>query len=165
MKRLSNILVLFTLATGLFIMNACTDPCKDVTCKNGGVCEEGECICAEGYEGEDCGTEWREKFIGTWNQLAQCDNKNFTSVISKSSENVRTVIISNILGDWGGNGKATINENQITIPEQQVIDKDGDPWTIKGLSTGTLSGNTFTINVQFTFGTNSIPCQLTFTKQ
>lgn len=165
MKRLTSILVLFTLAMGLYFLNSCQDPCKDVECLNGGVCEDGECICAEGYEGENCGTEWREKFLGQWNQFAQCDEQNFTSSISKSTDNVKTVVISNILGTFGGNAKATINdENLIAIPEQQVIDNEGDPWTIKGLSTGTLSGNSFTINVQFTYGTNTLPCQLNFTK-
>lgn len=44
----------------------CSDPCSDVDCGSNGICDEGTCICAEGYEGAACETEIREKFIGTY---------------------------------------------------------------------------------------------------
>ncbi len=30
------------------------DPCADVTCPDNATCQEGECVCNEGYEGENC---------------------------------------------------------------------------------------------------------------
>jgi len=53
--------LLFTLFT-----IGCSDPCDDVNCGTNGTCDEGTCICKEGFEGELCETEVREKFIGTF---------------------------------------------------------------------------------------------------
>jgi hypothetical protein len=39
------------------LYSACTkDPCKDVSCKNGGTCKAGSCICPSGYTGSRCET-------------------------------------------------------------------------------------------------------------
>ncbi|MEM7375356.1 MAG: hypothetical protein AAF587_42565 [Bacteroidota bacterium] len=42
----------------VLLMTSCSlfDPCADVVCENGGMCNEGDCACAEGYEGESCAT-------------------------------------------------------------------------------------------------------------
>lgn len=34
----------------------CNDACDEVACFNGGVCADGDCICAEGWSGADCST-------------------------------------------------------------------------------------------------------------
>jgi len=34
----------------------CKDACDEVVCFNGGVCVDGDCICAEGWAGPDCST-------------------------------------------------------------------------------------------------------------
>ncbi len=33
---------------------SCTDSCDDVVCLNGGACVDGDCACAEGWQGDDC---------------------------------------------------------------------------------------------------------------
>jgi uncharacterized protein (TIGR02145 family) len=33
---------------------SCTDSCEDVVCLNGGACVDGDCACAEGWQGDDC---------------------------------------------------------------------------------------------------------------
>lgn len=38
------------------LMTSCQDPCNDVECLNGGTCIEGDCECAEGFTGPNCGT-------------------------------------------------------------------------------------------------------------
>lgn len=48
-------LKLFCLILIVSIFNACKDcPCDDIACLNAGVCEDGECICPIGYEGNTC---------------------------------------------------------------------------------------------------------------
>lgn len=37
------------------IISGC-DPCKDTTCLSGGECQEGNCICPDGYSGAQCET-------------------------------------------------------------------------------------------------------------
>lgn len=33
------------------------DPCKDKICLNGGYCEDGTCVCPQGYTGTDCSAQ------------------------------------------------------------------------------------------------------------
>jgi len=92
---------ILSLSIGLFTFNSCTDPCADVTCNNGGICDEGRCDCPEGfsgtnceidlcaecvngncttgdcncnpgYEGENCDVLSRDKFIGIWQGIFDC---------------------------------------------------------------------------------------------
>jgi len=102
MKKVSivglSILSAFAVALVMFI-NACTsDPCKDVTCLNGGTCVSGTCNCTDGYEGTDCSTEWRAKFEGTF-LLSGTDNagytySNLTTTVASSSTGVLKMIIT-----------------------------------------------------------------------
>jgi len=167
MKKVKSLLAIASLAFGMFLMNACDDPCKDVVCQNGGVCDEGDCICATGYEGTDCATEMRTKFLGTYSFIDGCyPGTPNSSTFSTSADGITKITITNILGNTlGGTAKAEIDGVKITIPSQQILDNDSDPWTIAGASTGTLANNTFTISVTYTFGTNTETCLLTFTKQ
>lgn len=69
MKRYYNsLLAFFTL--GLFICagySSCIkNECVGVLCANNGVCVDGICACPFGYEGSNCGTEWYQKFAGSW---------------------------------------------------------------------------------------------------
>ncbi len=43
-----------------------SDPCKAIVCANGGVCNDGSCTCPSGYEGTQCETVMRDKFIGVY---------------------------------------------------------------------------------------------------
>jgi hypothetical protein len=53
--------------SGILAVSSCTpDPCVDVTCYNDGVCDDGTCICADWYEGADCSTEEKAKYIGNY---------------------------------------------------------------------------------------------------
>lgn len=167
MKKVKNLFAVAALAFGMFMMNACTDPCKDVTCLNGGVCDEGDCICATGYEGTDCGTEMRAKFLGSFTFVDGCyPGVTTNSAIGTSADAVNKVTISNILGSTlGGIAKAEVNGINITIPSQSIMDNDNDPWTIQGMSTGSFTNNSFSISVQYTFGVSTETCLLTFSKQ
>jgi|NOAtaT_7_FD_contig_61_3233686_length_741_multi_1_in_0_out_0_2 hypothetical protein len=73
---MKNFAVLMLLVSGLFLIEGCSGPCKDVSCLNGGTCdgETGDCQCASGYEGADCGTAINAKFVGTWNVTEACVN-------------------------------------------------------------------------------------------
>jgi len=63
-------LLLFSLL--LFLISACSDPCDDVICQNGAVCDEGTCLCEEGYEGTLCESELRTKYLGTYSGFTTC---------------------------------------------------------------------------------------------
>ncbi|MBK9678062.1 MAG: calcium-binding EGF-like domain-containing protein [Saprospiraceae bacterium] len=51
---MKNFLLYVTLAFALtLLMTSCSkkDPCEDIICQNGGTCENGDCKCPAGYEG------------------------------------------------------------------------------------------------------------------
>lgn len=47
-------------------------PCENVICLNGGVCTDGVCACAAGYEGVKCATKWSDRYIGTFKASDEC---------------------------------------------------------------------------------------------
>jgi hypothetical protein len=42
------------------------DKCKTIVCAHNGVCDGGICLCPAGYEGSNCETVSRDKFLGNW---------------------------------------------------------------------------------------------------
>ena len=97
-KQIAKFFGIATLMLGMFFFQSCTDACKDVECLNGGVCDEGDCVCAKGYESADCSVESRTKFIGSWSFLDACWSTQNPSTIATSAVAVERVVISNILG-------------------------------------------------------------------
>ncbi|MEO0468475.1 MAG: hypothetical protein AAF206_02550 [Bacteroidota bacterium] len=41
----------------MFLFACQQDPCRDISCLNGGICLDGFCDCPEGFIGPDCGIE------------------------------------------------------------------------------------------------------------
>lgn len=167
MKKMNvkNAIAIVSLMFGMFMFQSCTDDCKDVTCLNGGVCEEGTCICATGYEGEDCAIEMRTKFIADYNVNDNCEGT-YTSAITASSTGIEKVLISNILGPDGDKLIATVNGTEITVPKQILKNTTGAAWELEGKSTGVITNNQFTIVINFKEVGDAVgdDCSLIFTK-
>ena len=134
-------------------VNSCTkdeDPCDEVTCQNGGSCNDGNCTCATGYQGSLCETEVREKFVATYECSNSClPGSSWTCVISKSATGITKVVMTNMGNTPGLELIGTVDGNNITILSQTDNDNDGDSWTVEG--TGSISGTTVTLNIQYTF--------------
>jgi hypothetical protein len=60
------VLKFFVVSSILLLSSCAKDPCLDVTCLNDSQCDDGTCLCADWYEGTDCGTEERVKYYGTY---------------------------------------------------------------------------------------------------
>jgi len=56
MKFFKIFFILF-LSIGVLLISSCRDECKDQICLNGGVCDEGNCQCPDGYSGSNCETK------------------------------------------------------------------------------------------------------------
>lgn len=133
------------------------DPCKNVSCLNGGTCNNGSCNCAAGYEGSNCGTEWRAKFVGNYNGNMACSTGNFTMNLSvnNSSVGVTSVVMSDGTDNWVG----TLNgSSSLTISAQTI----SGGTTISG--SGQLSGNVLTLNLTLAGGGTTVNCTYTGTK-
>ena len=163
MKKFKLTHVLGAALIGLASFTSCTDPCKDVTCQNGGTCVEGDCECADGYTGTNCETEERAQFIGTYSVSESCTSGNYTYnvTVSNSSTGATAIIIGNF-GDYSTNVNATVDGDNITIPNQ-TNQVGGFPLTFSG--TGQISGTILTISYTVSDGTNTDTCTKTCTKQ
>ena len=61
-KRITQIHLLMRSATiiavlSLFTFISCQNPCANTVCRNDGICINGDCNCAPGFLGAECGTE------------------------------------------------------------------------------------------------------------
>ncbi|MFM2201538.1 MAG: hypothetical protein RL040_738 [Bacteroidota bacterium] len=157
-------LIVFTLVT-LSIVSCTEDPCADVSCLNGGTCNEGTCACAAGYEGADCGTEQRAKFISTYNFNESCTSGtySYTCNIGTSSAGVTKVLLSNFAALTGSTISASVSGTTLNIA-QQNFSLNGQNWGIVGA--GQINGSLLTITYTLTFPDNSTDaCTATGTKQ
>lgn len=86
-------LSLFCLSLFLF---SCTDPCKDIVCGDNGVCDDGTCLCDDGYEGTTCETEARAKYYGTFNGELTCPGEDPAdqSLIFSAGPNVNQLLMT-----------------------------------------------------------------------
>lgn len=103
------------------------DPCEEVTCLNDGTCDDGNCICEEfyygatcgvrcvngdygdtcacnsGYEGTECDTEMRAKFLGTYSVYETCltstQDYNYTGTITEGEDGLLSIAINNFRDD------------------------------------------------------------------
>lgn len=145
-------------------LTGCKDPCKDVACQNGGVCDEGACICAIGYEGENCETSQRAKFIASYNVDESCNqtgNFNYSITIATSAVSVNNVVINNFYG-VGASVSGVVNGSSINIPNQ-TVNAQGNAFTFSG--SGQINGNILTLTYNVAVGTDSESCSATCTKQ
>ena len=52
-----NLLFVALIGASALTFTSCTDECKDVVCENGGICEDGNCDCPNGFSGVSCEVE------------------------------------------------------------------------------------------------------------
>jgi hypothetical protein len=121
-KTITSIII----ATMALTFNACTDKCKDVTCVNGGTCEDGTCKCPEGFSGTKC--EVKDKCFGvTCENGGTCDDGTCTCPEGYYGTNCENLTIGKLSGTWSisttSNGQtntdiatiSTVNVNTFSI--------------------------------------------------
>lgn len=149
---------LLTLTTFILLgLSACApDACENVICLNNGVCQTGDCECAEGFEGPNCGTEQRQAFVGTYNAEETCNLGNFAYQINiTANSETRTEITLHNLGDFDFDIVGVVNANTVTFTNQTA-----NASTING--TGELTNGTLTIDYTLTTtGGQTLTCALT----
>lgn len=156
MKSIRNIAFSALLAVGAFTMvtyTACTkDECKDVVCQNGGTCVTGTCNCPTGYEGTNCETITRDKFVGTYTGTENCTvgSDTYSITIDKNSDDLK-MTYKNVYNQNYSAVCTVTNTTTFTFNETQ----NGATFT----GTGTLNGNTLTVDYTITDALSSNTCK------
>jgi hypothetical protein len=163
MKNLKSILLASFLTIGAFsttIFTSCDpDACKDVVCQNGGTCTDGLCACPTGYEGTNCETLSRTKFLGVFTGAETCTvgSDNYSITCTANSDDTKFKI-QNLYNDNSLTAIASASGNAFTIPSQTVASG------VTALGSGTITGNTITITYTVTNSMTSNTCTFIGTK-
>ena len=114
--------------------------------------------CDAGFEGSNCKTEVRTKYIGNYtasetkNGGAPYSYSGTIDTVSGSISDISINRIPNGTGFFNTNVRATVDGNAVNIPNQNP---DGDAYYITG--TGALSGTTLTFTYTVSGPDNSTP--------
>ena len=106
------------------------DQCKSIVCAHGGICNDGSCTCPTGYEGSNCETVSRTKFLGNWNVFEKGSitlAAQYPVSIEATTDNPTTtpvnVVIKNFYNYFATPIKGYITRDTIFIPNQQYEGK------------------------------------------
>lgn len=136
--------------------NACVN--RNVVCNNGGICRDGDCLCASGYEGDSCQFRVNKKFESYYaclrkeliNGTTDNDNDDTLRIVALSNNKFGIQFYSirdSIVNVWNGE----VNDNYITIKEQ-TTDNGFNLYT----GTGSLNDGVLVITMNKTYpGGNS----------
>ena len=106
---------------------SCTkDKCKSTVCANGGVCNGGNCTCATGYQGPNCDSASRDKFLATWvvNETGLVTNPaQYNVTISSAGPGITDVVIGNFYNYFTVYVNGYVHLDTLFIPNQQYQGK------------------------------------------
>jgi hypothetical protein len=158
MKTLRIIGLAMALFGALTLQSCKKDPCKNVSCQNGGTCQDGNCRCSLPWEGSKCEVDARDKFVGSWRGTTNCGGGPEEDVfsITKSGTTPKRILIDNDIY-----GELT-SSSTFDIPTQ-TVNLDGTAVTVSGR--GNLNGNQLTLTYVVTVQGAAITCAGTYNKQ
>ncbi len=115
--------------------------------------------CDPGFEGTDCKTEVRAKFLGNYAASDSPGSLTYSVVIGNGTSLSDVVISSSFSDNYFVNSvKATVSDKTITIARQQP---DSDNYFVEG--TGTINGKTITWNYNIINATVSPETAISYT--
>ena len=129
------------------------DKCRNLDCQNGGECVDGRCECPDGYQGETCQQQERDKFIADFEGQEMCLYTNNPPLVSIASGTEVTEITITGLYRYTTAVRAIVDDATFIIPHQ-----DFGASTIHG--SGSLSSTTLTINYAITGNGNYDECEV-----
>lgn len=142
LKRVMKKIIICCIAATTLLASCKPDACEDVNCSNG-ICDDGNCFCDVGFEGANCDTEERQKFIAEYTAEENCNPGDFDYDISITANptSISHVTVSN-LGDFNFDIEATVDGTDISI------DSESNGYTVVG--SGMLSNGLLTLEYTLT---------------
>lgn len=165
MKRNIVLLNILFLCTGAFFWQGCQyNPCKAraVECENNGICDEGDCVCQLGYEGEFCEIPVNEKYVSNY-AMVRTELINSTPPAFDDDDTLhmygdelkRNIVYFYSIRDSLTELEGNVRENALTIPLQVV-----QGFTYRG--EGSLNGDKLTITLTKEDNITSTSSQITY---
>jgi hypothetical protein len=170
MKHTKTILItaLVTLSLlSLVTYSSCTkeeyNPCKNVTCRNGGTCNSGLCTCPSNYEGIYCDAAVNSKFVGVYNGTSCSGNEteyiaagygpNELTLRIPFQTNCGTTIYISMTGTVDDGSKYSA-----TFPSHVVSDGCGNTYVFSALATLNQSNSGIAIHYIVAFASVTGDC-------
>ncbi len=97
--------------------------CGAGVCANGGVCDNGNCVCATGYQGSTCQTVSRNAFMGNWTAFERNGialTEPYPVSISAGKTAINDVTISNLFNEFTDPVNAYVVSDSVFIPYQKL---------------------------------------------
>ena len=148
---------------------ASCDTSTDAACSSSecslpnGECVDDQCVCMPGYEGENCQTEQRQAFLGTYTVNESCDNgtDSYQMVVS-AGEFAFNVVFENLV-NTGANVVGVVSGNNVLINAQTFDLGGGNSLFLSG--TGSIAGSELSLSCTiYENGGNADVCTMTCTK-
>ena len=144
-------ILLFTFAV------SCKNPCDTIACLNGGMCDNGNCLCPNWYEGEFCESEQRTKFFGNYTGTftvnyvitAVQDVQNGSLSFSESPQGIEYLTSS-----FNTNSTFKLTTNSSPNIELNPISTTAGQFNITTTGQGAFKGDSVVIN--FTYYNNTL---------
>ncbi len=111
-----------TVFAAVTISSCNNDKCKAIVCAYGGVCTDGACICPSGYEGPQCETITRARYLGIWvvtEDGTLTDAARYPVSVEKG-DNITELRIKNFRNLLKEDVRAFVKGDTMYIPQQTV---------------------------------------------
>lgn len=134
-------------------LSSCNGSCAGFDCVRGD-CVSGACDCDKGYEGNNCGTAWSEKFVGSYEGKDCFDASiaRYTFTATNRPDSLRYL----------GQHYALVRDGSILeFPEQTATD-EGVEYLLSG--SGQLTANGIRLNLLSKYPTFELSCDLQLTR-
>ncbi len=164
MKYLLSLPFAIVIVIAVLIWSSCDkQTCENVVCTgNNTVCQNGQCLCASGFEGPNCDTYSFEKFIGNYQVAENCTttingatNNQYNMYITIGG-NIDMVVINNFIGF--GTVEASVIGNDIYISSQNL-----GATTVQGYGQY-INNRQINLEYSYTQGSNYAECTAIMTK-
>lgn len=147
-----------------------TDICANVPCGEFGTLTETSttctCVCTNGFEGTDCNTPSRDKFVGSFsvNEVCPSGSASYIATITPSAQYINVFDINNF-GDYAPSisVRAMADGNEFTLPNQAF--NNGNLTITGGSGVTTNSGGVISISYSYILNGVSENCNAVYTRQ